>query len=183
MNDNPIHILKICKQILSPFLAQLFYRCVKSGIYPECLKCAQVIPIHKGSQKNHCTNYRPISLLSPFNKNFEQLIYTRLYSYVEQNKMLSDSQYGFRSGLSTSMAISDIHENLLKNREEKYNTCPIFCDLSKVFDTVDHSILLHKREHFYGIRGIPLKLLTNYLQDRQQYTVVEGYKSDVIGWA
>ena len=44
MNDNPIHILKICKQILSPFLAQLFYRCVKSGIYPECLKCAQVIP-------------------------------------------------------------------------------------------------------------------------------------------
>ena len=106
-----------------------------------------------------------------------------MYSYVEQNKMLSDSQYGFRSGLSTSMAISDIHENLLKNREEKYNTCPIFCDLSKVFDTVDHSILLHKREHFYGIRGIPLKLLTNYLQDRQQYTVVEGYKSDVIGWA
>jgi len=42
-----------------------------------------------------------------------------LYSYVEQNKMISDSQHGFRSGLSTSMAIYDIHENLLKNREEK----------------------------------------------------------------
>jgi len=68
MNDIPIHILKICKQILSPFLAQLFNRCVKSGIYPECLKCAQVIPIHKGGQKIYCINYRPIFLLSPFNK-------------------------------------------------------------------------------------------------------------------
>jgi len=160
-----------------PVLAQLFNRCVKSGIYPECLKCAQVIPIHKGGQKNHCTNYRLISLLSPFNKIFEKLIYTRLYSHVEQNKMLSDSQYGFRSGLPTAMAIYDIHENLLKNREEKYSTCAIFCDLSKAFDTIDHSILLHKLEHFYRIRGIPLKLLTNYLQDRQQYSVVEAYKS------
>ena len=81
---------------------------------------AQVILIHKGGQKHHCTNYRSISLLSPFSKIFEKLIYTRLYSYVEQNKLSSDSQYGFRSGLSTSMAIYDIHENLLKNREEKY---------------------------------------------------------------
>jgi len=110
MNDIPIHILKICKHISSPFLAQLFNRCVKSGIYPECLKCAQVIPVHKGGQKNHYKNYRPVSLLSPFNKIFEKLIYTRLYSYIEQNKMLSDSQYGFRSGLSTSMAIYNILE-------------------------------------------------------------------------
>jgi len=78
-----------------------------------------------------------------------------------------------------AIGIYDIHENLLKNREEKYTTCAIFCDLSKTFDTIDHSILLHKLENFYGIRGIPSKLLTNYLQDHQQYTVVEGYKSDV----
>jgi len=87
--------------------------------------------------------------------------------------MLSDSQYGFRSELSTSMAIYDIHENLLKSREEKYTTSATFCDLSKAFDTIDHNILLHK-QHFIGMRGMPLKLLTNYLQDRQQYTVVEG---------
>jgi len=93
--------------------------------------------------------------------------------------VLSDSQCRFRSALSTSMAIYDIHENLLKNREQQYTTCAIFCDLSKAFDTIDHSMLLHKLEHFYGIMGIPLKLLTNYLQDRKQYTVVEGYKSDV----
>jgi len=78
-----------------------------------------------------------------------------MYSYGEQNKMISDSQYGFYSGLSTSMVIYDIHENLLKNREEKYTTCAISCDLSEAFHTIDHSILLYKLEHFYGIRGIP----------------------------
>jgi len=72
-----------------------------------------------------------------------------------------------------------IHENRLKNREEKYTTCAIFCDLSRAFDKIDHSILSNKLEHFCEIRGIPLKLLTNYLQDHQQYTVVEGCKSDV----
>jgi len=59
----------------------------------------------------------------PFNKIFEKVIYTRLYSYVKQNMMLSGSQHGFRSGLSASMGIYDIHENLLKNREEKYYLC------------------------------------------------------------
>ena len=178
MNDIPIHILKICKQILSPFLAQLFNRWVKTSIYPEFLKCTQVIPIHKGGQKSLYKLYAYIPAVSIWT-NFEKLIYIRLYSYVEQNKMLSDSQYGFRSGLSTSMAIYDIHENLLKNREEKYTTCAIFCDLSKAFDTIGHSILLHKLEQFYGIRGLPLKLLTSFLPDRQRYTVVEGCKSDV----
>jgi len=91
--------------------------------------------------------------------------------------MLSEHQYGFRSGLSTSLAIYDIHENFLQNTEKGLTTCAVFCDLSKAFDTLDHETLLWKLEHFYGIRGLPHKLLTSYLQDRQQYTVVGGYRS------
>jgi len=48
-----------------------------------------------------------------------------------------------------------LYENLLKNREEKYTTCAIFCDLSKAFDTIDHSILLHKLEHFMELEAYP----------------------------
>ena len=95
--------------------------------------------------------------------------------------MLSESQYGVRSGLSTSLAIYDIHENFLQNTEKGLTTCAVFCDLSKAFDTLHHEMLLWKLEHIYGIRVLPHKLLTSYLQDRQQYTVVGGYRSTTQG--
>ena len=56
-------------------------------------------------------------------------------------------------------------------------TCAVFLDLSKAFDTVDHSVLLWKLEHYYGIRGLPLQLFENYLQRREQYTVVNKCRS------
>jgi len=43
----PVHILKLCKNVLSPFLEQIFNLCIKEGIYPQSLKCAEVVPIHK----------------------------------------------------------------------------------------------------------------------------------------
>ena len=95
-NDIPTHILKLCKNSLSPFLVQIFNLCIREGTYPQSLKCAQVVPIYKGGPKDLCTNYRPIYLLSPINKIFEKLIYSRLHTYLEQNSMLSSHQYGFR---------------------------------------------------------------------------------------
>jgi len=56
-NDIPIHILKLCKNVLSPFLELIFNLCIKVGIYPQSLKCAEVVLIHKGGQKDVCTNY------------------------------------------------------------------------------------------------------------------------------
>ena len=85
-NDTPIHILKLCKNVLSPLLEQIFNLCIKGGIYPQSLKRAKVIAIHKGGQKDVCTNNRPISLLSPINKIFEKLVYNRLYSYIRRTE-------------------------------------------------------------------------------------------------
>ncbi len=53
----------------------------------------------------------------------------------------------------------------------------IFIDLSKAFDTIDHSILIEKLEH-YGIRGIALKALSSYLSGRQQVTSFHKEQSD-----
>jgi len=78
--DIRTHIPKLCKNSLSPFLVQIFNLCIKEGTYPQSLKCTQVVPIYKGGPKDLCTNYRPISLLSPTNKIFEKLTYSRLYT-------------------------------------------------------------------------------------------------------
>jgi len=87
--------------------------------------------------------------------------------------MLSSHQYGFRMGLSAILGIYDVQENILENLEKDFITCTIFCDLSKAFDTIDHDVLLWKLNNFFGIRGLPLKLLANYLHGRQQYTVID----------
>jgi len=82
--------------------------------------------------------------------------------------------------LSTTLAIYDMQENILENLEKDFITCTIFCDLSKAFDTTDHDVLLWKSNNFFGIRGLPLKLLASYLQGRQQYTVIDGCTSATL---
>ena len=56
----------------------------------------------------------------------------------------------------------------------------IFVDLSKAFDTIDHSILLAKLE-FYGVKGLFNKLLENYLAHRQKYVSLEDTNSNLLG--
>ena len=67
---------------------------------------------------------------------------------------------------------------ILNELEKRNHVIGVFIDLSKAFDTIDHEKLLIKLEH-YGIRGICLELLRSYLTKRQQYTEVNGTKSDL----
>jgi len=103
---------------------------------------------------------------------FEKLLYDRLYSYLEHNKLSTDCQYGFRKGLSTELAINDLQNFLTQNIDKGLLTCSIFLDLAKAFDTVNHDILLHKLDIQYGIKDLPLSLLKNYLENRSHYVVI-----------
>ena len=58
-------------------------------------------------------------------------------------------------------------------------TLNIYLDLSKSFDTLDHAILLDKLFH-YGIRRNPLKLISSYLENRQQFVVFRNAKSSIL---
>ena len=65
-----------------------------TGIYPDLLKIAKVIPVFKKGDKLLVSNYRPISLLSNMNKIFEKLIFNRVYSFLEKQKSIYEHQYG-----------------------------------------------------------------------------------------
>jgi len=73
-----------------------------------------------------------------------------------------------------------MQENILESLEEDFITCTIVCDLSKAFDTIDYDVMLWILDNFFGIRGLPLKLLVSYLQGRQQYTVIDGCTSAAL---
>ena len=125
-DDIPVKFLKLSAHIISPFLACIFNYCILLGAYPSLLKVAKVIPLYKKGPKDECSNYRPISLLMHINKIFEKLIHTRMYSFLQKNKILNPNQYGFRKNNSTAFAIYDLIENKLKKSDCKsIQLCPI----------------------------------------------------------
>ena len=81
-SDIETKFIKYANPVLPYFVSDIFNRCLTEGVYPDSLKVAEVIPIFKKGDRNKTTNYRPISLLSQFNKVFEKLLYTRIYSYL-----------------------------------------------------------------------------------------------------
>jgi hypothetical protein len=90
---------KIVKSTISEIaqpLAIAFNKSLETGIFPDKLKIAKIIPIHKADDKLCVGNYRPISILPFFSKILERLMYNRLLDYIDVNSILVNNQYGFR---------------------------------------------------------------------------------------
>ena len=116
------------------------------------------------------SNYRPVSVLPLFSKILEHLMYTKLLTFINKNKLLYSYQFGFRRGHSPDLALIclvDRISNALENGEYVFG---LFLDFSKAFDTVNHDILFTKLECL-GIRDTPLQWFKSYLSDREQYVI------------
>jgi len=164
--------------IISP-LTDIINCSFETGIIPNDIKIAKVIPVYKSGPKDVFSNYRPISVLPFFSKIFEKLAYNRLLNHIEKHAILNPNQYGFRKNHSTDMALIDITDKISQAIDNRLYSAGIFIDLSKAFDTVDHLILLSKLEH-YGIRGMPLEWFQNYLSSRQQFVSINGESSNKL---
>jgi hypothetical protein len=163
-------------------LRSIINQSITTGIVPDQIKIAEVIPIYKGkdSNPNEFGNYRPISLLPAFSKVIEKTVHHQLYRYLHYNHLLNKDQYGFRANHSTEYAAIDLIDRLKDSLSANKTPFTVFLDLSKAFDTLDHRILLKKLKH-YGIRDIELKWFENYLGGRQQYVKYNNVTSPYVG--
>ena len=152
---------------------------MSEGKYPEIFKVARITPIHKCGSKTDHRNYRPISNLPTLNKIFEKLIHKRLYSFFTEQKILSESQFGFMKKKSTSQANLTVVKNTIPTFSQKKYTIAIFIDNSKAFDTVPHNLLVDKC-YRYGARGVVSSFIKSYLENRKHYTEVNKTDSDQL---
>ena len=150
-----------------------------TGIFPQKLKIAKVSPLFKNSDATIIDNYRPISLLTVISKIFEKVIFQQINKYFTENKLFNISQYGFRKNHSTELAALELIDRLTTYMNNGDIPITIFLDLSKAFDTLNHSILLDKLKH-YGIKDCALNLLNSYLSDRQQFVQINNIKSSLL---
>ena len=131
-------------------LCHIFNQSLIYGHFPEKMKWAEVLPLYKGKSMDEMVNYHPISLLITMSKVLEKVMYMHLYSYLDTNNILYTGQYGFRSKRSCEQAIIDLMGHVLQSKNRNEYSASVFLDLLKVFDTLDHTILLAKLER-YGV--------------------------------
>ena len=172
----PSKFLHYLSEELTRPLTLIINTCFSTGTHPDKLKISKVIPIFKKGSKLIPANYRPISLLSNINKVIEKLVFSRIFSHIQNNKLIYNLQYGFRPKHSTDHALINITENIRDALDEGKYACGVFVDFQKAFDTVNHNILI-KKLSFFGINGKIKEWVESYLSNRKQFVSILGYDS------
>ena len=169
----PSKLLKMATSIVAPSLTAIFTKSIITGIYPIEWKTARVTPVFKKGVKSDLNNYRPISVIPAVSKVFEKIVYDQLYQYLNDNKLLSGCQSGFRSLHSTLTALLEATNSWSVNIDNGFLHGVVFIDLKKAFDTIDHEIILRKLSYVGADQGT-ITWFQSYLSNRTQKYKVNG---------
>ena len=131
-------MVEMCDKTLVYPLKLIFKASIQEGVFPECWKKANVVPIHKKESNNLLKNYRPISLLPISGKIYEKIIFKELFNNFYQNQLLTKCKSGFLPGNSCiSQLLSIVHEkNSSFDCDSIIDVSGVFLDISKAFDKV-----------------------------------------------
>lgn len=152
---------------LSSALADLFSLSLAASRVLSEWKLSNVTPIFKSGDHTLVTNYRPISLLSLSSKIMERLIHNALINHLLEHGLLSNKQFGFRSGSSTQEALLAATRDWHLALENRDSVACVFINISKAFDSLPHPLILQSLKRV-GVTGSLYNWFVDYLTDRQQ---------------
>ena len=171
-------ILKHCAVGLAYPLSCIFKVSYNSGYIPREWKMANVVPIFKKGDKSVVDNYRPISLTCLVMKIFERIVKDKILDITAHR--LDSRQHGFLAEKSCTTNMVTFCDSLALSLNENLLTHVVYFDFAKAFDSVNHDALLNKLKDLYGIDGILLKFLSNYLSERFQKVVIGSESSPTL---
>ena len=169
-------VIKENKDIFADHLTFCYNTSLNEAIYPDLLKIGRITPGYKSGPEDQIDNYRPISALPSISKIYESLTLNRMMSFINAHSILASVQYGFRSGRSTTQAITKLLTYVTKAYHVRNYCVCFFLDLRKAFDTINHEILFKKLNH-YGFRGTSLEYLKSYFTNRKQCVSLNNLRS------
>lgn len=173
-DDIPITIIKSSLPFIIIPLTHIINNSLISGIFPDRFKIARVVPIFKKGSLDNVECYRPISLLPVFSKILEKVVFNQFFNYLENNNLLDKQQHGFRSNKSTVTAGVEFIESIIESVDKGQKVIGIFLDLSRAFDSVEHTKLLDTL-HILGVESKELKWFESYLTERKQFVEIDHY--------
>ena len=109
----------------------------------------------------------------------EHILASKIMKHGEENNILYPLQHGFRKGHSCETQLIEFVDDISKNLQEGQQTDILILDFAKAFDKVNHSLLIHKLQH-YGIIGKSVRWIQNWLANRKQSVVIDGSTSDAV---
>lgn len=169
-------ILKIMFPFISLPLTSMINSSVQYGIFPEMMKTALVIPLHKKGDVQIIDNYRQISLLTEISKILERVVYNLIISFIENHNLLTESQHGFRSNKSVETASYHLLNYVYSELDQGKYVISLLFDLTKAFDSINQDFLL-KKVYNLGVRGPVLNWISSYLTNRKLIVKVEQQSS------
>ena len=102
---------RVVKECIFSFvepLCNIFNKSISTGVFPNALKVAKIIPLYKKNCAQNIDNYRPVAVLPIFSKMLEKVMYTRLYSFLSKFDILINEQFGFRKNHSTTHGVLNL---------------------------------------------------------------------------
>ena len=180
LDSIPTFLLKLCFDELGPtIIINIINFSLSEGIFPSSFKQAIVHPLLKKPSlpDDDLNNFRPISNLNFISKIFVKVVTSRIQSHLLSNSLSSSFQSAYRMFHSTETTFLGIHNDLILAMDRGEVISLILLDLSAAFDTVDHSILLHRLQHWFGLHGTSLDWFSSYLTSRSQAVSIQNSTS------
>ena len=110
----------------------------------------------------------------------EKVAATQMISHMETYDLLEPCQSAYFHGHSTKTALLKVQSDILEWLDKHQGVFMVLLDLSAAFDTIDHSILLHRLQNNFGISGAVLNWLQSYLSHRSIRVSISGVSSDSL---
>ena len=148
---------------------------------PGQLKEARVRPKLKKESLDleEYSNFRPISNLTFVSKIIERAVAVQVKNYIIDNDLDESLQSACKHLNSTVTALPILQNDILRAIDDNKCVALLLLDMSSAFDTVDHRLLSDRLCNRFGFRGQVLKWFESYLNNRKQFVMIDGVKSDL----